>query len=426
MKNVFVRTFGCSANFAEGEMIKGVLAGAGFCIVDSDVFADVVVLNVCTVKGYCVALRAVKTACKNLEGKKLVIAGCIPDDFVALIEKIVPNVSFISTHNVHKIADAVSKSVGGLQVKMLGRVDKYAKVSLPRIKNNPAVGIVCISEGCVSACAFCSVKFIKGMHKSYAVDDIVKLVNSFVKDGCKEIWITGQDVGCYGVDISSDLPVLLERLVLIDGDFKIRLGMANPEHVKNYVERLISVFRSDKMFKFLHIPLQSGNDAVLRNMRRNYCAGDVRFIVQRFRAVFQNFCLSTDIICGFPGETDAQFADTLSFVDELKFDVVNISRFIARSGTVAAKMKGQISSNVLKVRSKEMSFMFRKVAFEQNKLWVDWSGEIIIDEQGRGDVWFGRNFAYKLVVVKGGFCLGQKVNIKIIGCASTFLKGVIV
>ena len=182
---------------------------------------------------------------------------------------------------------------------------------------------------------------------------------------------------------------------------------------------LIDVFKSNKMFKFLHIPVQSGNDFVLKNMRRNYSVDNVKDIVEKFRNIFPEFCIATDIICGFPGETAVQFADTLSLVKKLKFDVVNISRFVARSGTSAARMKGQISSNVLKNRSKDMSLVFRNVAFEQNKKWIGWCGEIVIDEQGKDNVWFGRNFAYKLVAIKGSFSLGQKVNIKIIGCAST-------
>lgn len=422
MQKIFVETFGCAANFAESEIIKGLLAEKSFEIVETKETADIIILNICTVKGNTRAMHCIQKSYSDSPKKKLVIAGCIPQDFIPQIKAVAPTASIINTHNVHKVTAAIENILKGAVVE-LTKKNKEEKLQFPRIRKNPIIGIVQISQGCDSACAFCSVKFIKGQHVSYSAEKIVRELENCVKDGCKEIWLTGQDTSCYGIDIGTNLPDLLKKLIEVKGDFKIRLGMANPKHIKNYLDALIKIFESDKMFKFLHIPIQSGNDAVLASMKRQYSINDVKIIVSEFRKAFPDITLSTDIICGFPGETAEQFADTVDLVKELQFDAVNISRFVARNGTPAAKMQCQINSNEKKLRTQAMTTAFVWTAFERNKFWKDWQGDIIIDESGRHNSSVGRNYTYKPIVINGKFALGEKVNVKIIDYTSTHLKG---
>lgn len=427
MKSVFVETYGCAANFSEGEIMKGILNSnsCNFKVINDKKCADVIVLNICTVKGNDAAFRQIRNTTNEFPKAKLVIAGCVPNDCIAQIQQIAKDAAIINTHNVHKIADAVSQVLNNCAVQIVQRTKKE-KILLPKIRKNPLIGIISISQGCDSACTFCSVKFIKGAHVSYSKEKLIEEVKSCVKDGCKEIWLTGQDTSCYGLDIGTNLPKLLQMLVQVEGDFKIRVGMANPKHVKNYAKELIDVFKSDKIFKFLHIPVQSGSNEVLKAMKRDYCVDDFKKIIEQFRKEIPQITLSTDIICGFPNETIEQFNETVELLKELKLDCVNISRFESRPGTLAAKMQGQICGKDKKVRSAQITSAFVWAAYAKNKDWIGWQGEIVINEAGKHDCFIGRNFAYKPVALKGTFLLGQKLNVKITDCTSTHLMAQIV
>jgi tRNA A37 methylthiotransferase MiaB len=189
--------------------------------------------------------------------------------------------------------------------------------------------------------------------------------------------------------------------------------MSNPNFIIKYVDELIPIFKDDKMFKFLHIPLQSGNDEVLKRMNRKYHAKDWIEIVEKFRAEIPNITIATDIICGFPGETETQFRDTIYIVEKYEPDVVNRSRFWKRPGTPAAKMK-QTNGADIKKRSAWLTNSFNWVAFQKNKKWMNWTGEILIDEKGKNNSWVGRNDSYRPIIVKGDYQLGQRIKVKVL------------
>ena len=161
-------------------------------------------------------------------------------------------------------------------------------------------------------------------------------IKTAVNQGIKEIWLTSQDTAVYGLDIGCTLPILLQKILALDGTFMVRLGMGNPDHFKLYINELAEIFRHPKMFKFLHIPIQAGNNAVLNAMKRNYTKEEFFEIVQKLRKKISEITIATDIICGFPYETDEQFNETLDVVKQLQFDVINISRYSARPKTLAA------------------------------------------------------------------------------------------
>jgi len=167
------------------------------------------------------------------------------------------------------------------------------------------------------------------------------------------------------------------------------------------------------MFKFLHLPVQSGNDEVLRRMRRRYAIEGFRGIVERFRESFTRLSLSTDVICGFPGETEEQFADSLRLVKEVQPDVLNISRFWPRPGTKAARMDGQLHGRDTKRRSRMLSTQWRRQSLERNRAWVGWEGEVIVDEVGWEGSMVGRNHAYKTVVLREPVGQGEFVKVKV-------------
>jgi MiaB/RimO family radical SAM methylthiotransferase len=261
--------------------------------------------------------------------------------------------------------------------------------------------------------------------------DIMRQIQSdVVKGGCREVWLTSTDNGCYGRDTGSDLVELLKACCSIEGNFKIRLGMMNPMYLPEMLNRLVEVFHeNDKLFKFLHIPVESGSNRVLRKMKRGHTARTFLDAVQFFRKKIPKMTISTDVIVGFPTETEGDFQATLDLIEKAEPDIVNSSRYGARPGTESAKWKGErVSSQVAKERSGRLHMLARKIAKKRNSLWQDWHGEIIVDEI-ICKVTQGRNYAYKPVVVTGSptqFSLGDQKRVQVYDFSNFSLKGRII
>ncbi len=407
---VHVKSYGCSANMAEGEQIKGQFELA------EEKDADLVVLNICTVKGDKNALDEIKAVKKQYPNKKIAIAGCITPSIVQPIKLIDPNATLVNTHHIDNISTLVNTKTDALTYA------KPIKLLAPRVRSNPVVGIVPISSGCLDACAFCSTRLVKGVLFSFPPEIIVKEVEKCVQDGCKEIWITGQDTCCYGFDRGTNLARLLKMVVEIPGDFKVRVGMGNPRHVPKYLSELVEIMKHPKIFKFLHIPVQAGNNEVLKAMRRGHTVETFLDIVNAMRKEIPEITISTDIIVGYPTETEEQFQDTLSLVEQIKPDTINIARFAPRPGTTAATMAGQIHGNVKKERSRQLTDVYRKVSAERNKQWLGWEGEVIVDEKVKDGV-SARNYAYKTIVIRKNIPLGTVMKVRITEASTYFLAG---
>jgi len=408
---IFIQTRGCSVNQHESEVMAGLLKQADFDLVDNIKDAFVVILNVCTVKGIFKATREISRIKESYPNKKLIIAGCITKDLTRELAGVADDCSMISTHNILDIVSVVEETINNNPVRILAK-SSGMKIGLPKVRKNKIIAIVPISEGCSGYCSYCSVKMVKGKLKSYPKEDILREVECAVRDGCREIWITSQDNSAYGTDLSkeSQLPELLNEISEIQGNFLVRVGMMNPNHVLPVLDKLVDAFLSPKIFKFIHLPVQSGSNEVLKSMRRLYSAGEFRKILKAFREKIPNITLATDIICGFPGESKDQFNESVALVKDMMPDVLNISRFRPRPGTDASKME-QVKSDEIKRRTSLMTSVYEWVAFQQNKKWQNWKGRIIIDAIGKDSTWVGRNSYYKPIVVKGDFELGDKISV---------------
>ncbi|MBN2454410.1 tRNA (N(6)-L-threonylcarbamoyladenosine(37)-C(2))-methylthiotransferase [Candidatus Woesearchaeota archaeon] len=412
---VYIETFGCSANLNDSEIMAGMLD-----VVDSPEKADVIIVNTCTVKGR--TEDKVKSFIKRLHSKypkkKLVIAGCMAEAQSEMLKKLFPKAALIGPHRISEIQDVVDGKID----EALGYKD-YCKLKLPKKSSNPRIAIVQINDGCANFCTFCITKLAKPKLVSYPVEMIIDEVLCAVSNGFKEIWLTSQDTGAYGLDRKTNLAKLLKELLKIKGDFKIRVGMMNPKLILPFLSELIELYKDEKIYKFLHIPFQAGSDEVLKKMRRGYGIADFRKIVAEFRKEIPRITLATDVICGFPGETEQQFKESLQLLKEVKPDVLNISKYWPRPGTEAAKMK-QVSGAVLKQRASRMVALFRSLALEKNKEWVGWKGDVFISEIGKNSTLVGRNFAYKPIILNGNTSfLGSTVRAEIVSSAVYGLRG---
>jgi threonylcarbamoyladenosine tRNA methylthiotransferase CDKAL1 len=407
MTAIFIKTYGCSLNQADSERLAALLSDAQFELVDCEEKADVVVINSCTVKKPTETKFFRYLNEKREQGKRIVVAGCIPQATPELLE----GVSMIGTADIQEIVPVVEETLHGNAVTAVAGTH-CERLSLPRIRRNKVIEIIPICDGCLGSCSYCIVKRARGSLRSYKVEDVLNTAKNALKEGAKELWLTAQDTGCYGKDIGVSLPDLLNRLTSLQGDFKIRIGMMNPEHVKGMLDKLIKAYESEKVFKFIHIPVQSGNDDILASMGRKYTVQEFKDSVTAVRRGIPDLTLSTDIICGFPSESDSQFKESVELVREIRPDVLNISRFWPRPKTPAVELE-QLPGGKTKDRSRALTSAFEWISFENNKRWRKWKGKVLIDERGKDNTWVGRNFAYKPVIVRGDHSLGDEVQVTV-------------
>ena len=408
---IAVLSQGCAANFGDGEKIARALSAQHpDCSISFEFPTEqplAFYLNVCTVKGNGTALKLLQQAVAAFPQAPIFITGCAPKDFQEDARKISDKITFT---NLKAIESMDSIAPEGLQNDM--RI----------LRQSPFVGIVNIEEGCLDACAFCSTKLVKGRLQSMPEDAIVEQVQRLVNDGCLEIQLTGQDCACYGFDTGTNLANLTQKILAqVPGNYKIRLGMGNPRHILGYKDALLECFQDERLYLFLHVPVQSGSERVLQLMNRKHSVEDFRDFALELQEKFPLFTLSTDLIVGFPGETDADFQETLDLLKETRPTVCNITRFVARKGTVAARIEKAntadtpaVSDSVKHERSAQLFDAFQQIAQENNQRWVGKTCTVVTEKQGhRAGTTIARNCAYRPVALQGNIPAGKALQVRI-------------
>lgn len=457
---IVVLSQGCAANFGDGEKIARILSrkyevtfefpgravgdaassnGNVAKSEDSAVQAansvpEAFYLNVCTVKGNSGALKLLRKAASTYPGVPIYITGCAPKDFREEAIRAVPKVQFTTLTELEKKMSPWSNAIGSID--SIARVYPAQVAGGSRmtgsmtLRESPFVGIVNIEEGCLDACAFCSTHLVKGRLHSFAPNAIVDQVQALVDDGCLEIQLTGQDCACYGFDIGTNLAKLTQRILThVNGNYRIRLGMGNPRHVLGYQEALLDCFTDERIYKFIHIPVQSGSERVLKAMNRRHTAQDYAILANEFNKRFSKFTLSTDLIVGYPGETAEDFNDTLNILKETRPTVCNITRFVARPGTVAARLEAgntsldaatsnahsaAVPDSVKHERSAILAEAFQQIAQENNRKWISDECTVVTEKQGyRSGTTIARNTAYRPVALQGTFPAGTTLRVRI-------------
>ena len=421
MAKIWVEAYGCSASFSDSEMISGLIVNGGHTLAENPDDSDLSVIVTCSVKD-ATASKMIHRI-KESNSKPLVVAGCLPKAEKDTVERFAENASLLGPNSIGRTLQVIQSTLDGKKLIALEDSD-ISKVGLPKIRLNPAVGIVEIASGCMSECTFCQTKLSKGDLQSYRVGDIVRQVKTEISEGCSEVWLTSTDNGCYGFDINSDLPELINSVVEIPDKFFVRVGMMNPMYMPRIRDNLLKSFDSSKVFKFLHVPVQSGSDKVLNDMKRGHTANTFREVVNQFREKFGKFTISTDVIVGFPTETKEDFKMTMDLLRETKPDIVNLSRYSQRPGTDAAEMV-QIDVAEVKRRSKIAYELISDISRENNQKWIGWKGQVLFDEEFENQV-RGRNFAYKPIFVNDEPKIGQISLVEITEATNHSLIGKII
>jgi MiaB-like tRNA modifying enzyme len=344
MKLVKIETYGCSSNKADSNIIRNILKSK-YKITKSS-RAGIIILLTCYVK--LTTQNKMISRIKNLTktNKKLIIAGCMPEIDLKTIRKIAPKAIVLGPKYVDKIEEAIKgKSFTGKRELNKAKLIKTSPNNIYTLK---------IAEGCNNICSFCCAKIARGNIYSFNQKDILDELKKAVKK-YKIIHITAQDTAAYGLDKNkkSKLPELIDQITNIKGNFKIRIGMMNPSNVLPILKELINSYKNKKVIKFLHIPVQSGSDKVIKNMNRKYRVKDFKKIVNTFRREIPDIHIATDIMAGYPTETEKDFKKTLKLLKEIKPDVLNVSKFTPRPGTKAKQIK-QLKTEIIKERTKKI------------------------------------------------------------------------
>ena len=288
------------------------------------------------------------------------------------------------------------------------------------------VAPVSIAEGCMFSCSYCITSLARGKLRSFPIDEIRKDVCSAINNGCKEIQLTAQDTSSYGLHTGHDLGDLLRNVSTIKGDYRIRVGMMNPFTCLKHLDSIIKGFENPKIYRFLHLPVQSGDNDILKKMNRKYTVDDFLKMIKKFRDKYPDITISTDIIVGFPTETDEQFQHTIDLLKTVKHDITNITRYSARPYTKAKTMKGRIKTDIVKKRSRILTDLCSKISENNNLKHIGKKHTILITEEGKNVTFVGRSENYKPVVIKENIDIGEFVPIKVIDAASTYLVGSII
>ena len=420
---VYCKTYGCTANRGDAELMLGQLAAAGHEVVTDPARADTIILNTCAVKGttYRKMLRRLREL-QNSDGKRVVVAGCLPLIDLASIEQIGTFASIVSCRSIGEIAEVFKRMARDEQNIRILEQAPCEKPTMPKLRSSKVSAIVAICEGCTSNCNYCSVKFARGDLRSFDARSILSEVRAAIKAGYREILLTAQDTAAYGLDAGTNLPELLNSITSLKGKFRIRVGMMNPQNVAPILPELLDAYASEKIYKFLHLPVQSGDDDVLEAMRRGYTVDDFMRIVDTFRERFEDLYLATDVIVGFPGEGEREFVHTCELIEKAKPDKVNLTRFSPMPGTDAARMP-QVNGREVARRSRLLSARCRAIGHAQNKRYVGRVVDGLVTDPGRKGGYVVRLPNYKLAIVSNAE-LGEFVDIKIIEAHPTYLFGV--
>ncbi|MCL2147943.1 MAG: tRNA (N(6)-L-threonylcarbamoyladenosine(37)-C(2))-methylthiotransferase [Methanomassiliicoccaceae archaeon] len=403
----YVESYGCTMNHGEGGRLSEMMSAMGHTEAPSAESADIVVLNTCTVVDVTEKKMLRRMSELRGAGKEVVVTGCMAKVQAGRAMVRLPDPLVIPPDRYSEFPSEV-----------MGRYGAGAAGAAPRPSN-----ILPIAQGCLGDCSYCITKLARGRLSSYDPDDIVARFDSILGSGHNEVLVTAQDTGCYGRDIGTDLPSLLGRMLEREGDFRVRVGMMNPDSLAPVIDGLIDVMGDPRVYRFLHVPVQSGSDPVLKRMGRAYSVDEFLGLVGKARSRLPDVSISTDLISGFPGETDEDHRRSLWLVDALKADTVNITRFSPRPGTEAASMGGQVHGRISKDRSTELTEARNRVELDNNGRMAGWAGRALVTEEGKPGTMIARTGSYRPVVVASGPPVGSFVSVEVTGQGPGYLIG---
>ena len=419
---VFIETFGCTFNKADSEIMAGNLIKNDIQVVDSIEKADVAIINTCYVKQPTESkvINRITSLSHEFPTKKIIVSGCMVEIDPKKLDKIAPNSCWIGPHKLNTTTDVVKSSLNGERVRECG-FSSDTKVGVDKLRFDPFIHIIQICEGCLGSCSYCCTRFARGPLNSYSIEEIKKEAREAIKDGCVEIQLTAQDTAAFGKDTNERLSKLIKDVATIGGDFRVRVGMMHPQNIGDDLDDLIKAFKLPNVYKFLHLPIQSGSNKILDEMGRNHSVEEYLRIVKKFKEEIPALTLATDIIVGYPTETEEDFNKTSKFLKELKPGLIHLSKYKHREGALSSELD-EIPYEVMKRRSKYLTEIKSQITEEENKQLLGTVQKALIVEKGNKGGFIAKTDSYIPVVVRDAD-IGTFISVEITEATSTYLKG---
>jgi len=431
VSKVFIDTFGCTFNKADSQIMAGNLVENDFEIVNSIDDADVAIINTCYVKQP--TENKVTNKIQKLKNQfpelKIIVSGCMVEIDPKKLNNIAPDTSWIGPHQLNKTTEVTKATLNGEIVRVCG-FSKDTKVGIPKVRFDKFIHIIQICEGCLGACSYCCTRFARGTLNSYPISEIKREAKKALLDGCVEIQLTAQDTAAFGKDTNEKLSDLIKEIANlskdpdIKNDFRIRIGMMHPNNIGDDLEDLIKAFKYSNVYKFIHIPIQSGSDSILHDMRRGHTVKEYMEIVDHFKEEIPDITIATDIIVGYPTENNEDFRKTADFLRDLKPGLIHISKYKHREGAPSSVLD-EIPHEQMKKRSKYLTEIKSEITKDENRDLLGSIQKVLVVEKGSKGGFIAKTNSYLPVVIKNAI-IGTFVDVKITEVTSTYLKGSLV
>lgn len=396
---VYFESYGCTLNKSESGLYMNKLLSEGNTLVHTPEEADLSVI------GTCVVIKSTEDRMTTRIGElsrdsKVRVIGCLSSVTGKVLED----------ERIEVLSPKAFRSF------YTGQLDDI------EIKEPSVFDGIPINQGCTGSCNYCISHIARGKLISRPPDKIVKQVSMQLERGIREVRISSLDTSAYGIDLGTSLDVLVNRISSLEGDFKLRVGMMEPKNTLSIKEGLLNSYGNDKVFKFMHLPVQSGDNRILEAMNREYTREDFESIAEDYRKHFPDSVLSTDIIAGYGGEDGESFEKTCSLLEKVKPEVINITKFSPRPYTPDYDMKTP-SSNETKKWTREYTRMHREISAEAFSRQIGRVRSVLITETGKRDTMVGRDDSYRPVVIPGKDPLYSRVECEIVEAGKTYLVG---
>ena len=432
MKKYYITTMGCQLNENDSEKISGITEKLGYTKTEKVEEADLVIFNTCCIRENAEEklfgkLGDLKRQ-KKEKGTIIAIGGCMMQQ-QHILDKIKQSYNYtdivFGTHTLNKFEEDLKKAIKERKkIRDVIDIDGEVIEGLPIKRNDKYKALVTIMYGCNNFCSYCIVPYVRGRERSRKPENIIEEIRNLAQQGYKEITLLGQNVNSYKGGENYNFSNLLNDVCQIEGIERIRFTSPHP---KDFTDDVIdAIAKNQKISKIIHLPLQSGNTRILKEMNRKYTKEQYLNLVQKIKDKIQNVVFSTDIIVGFPGETDDEFEDTLDVVKKVNFEQIYMFIYSRRKGTVADKMENQIPEEIKHKRFDRLKELYDSKVSENNKKYIGTVQKILVDGYSKNDskTLTGRTDTNKVVNFEGKEeLIGQMINIKITEDHKWYLRG---
>ena len=406
--SIWFEGYGCTANQGETIEMRDRANELGHRIASNPEIAETIVLGTCTVLESTQNKMEKRISELMDQGKNVIVSGCMATADSKVLGEKFPEAPLVSPGDLEGLGDLIGR--GGCK---------------PEKFDSPLAAILPISSGCLGRCTYCATVRARGRVTSRSVNDIFFKAQYAIDSGSKEILLTSQDNGAFGADSNSSLEFLLRELSHLEGDFRLRVGMLNPMLVSGRSEAMAEAWADSRIYKFMHLPIQSGSQKILDSMVRDHTLDEFWEVVNVFRKHYPEMMIITDIITGFPGETDQDHQDTVDLLNALSPDLVNVTRFSPRKGTPASKYK-RVNGRIVKKRSRELTSLRKKLGAKSFKRFVGKQTSILTVENQKKGSTLCRDDNYRPVILKKELPLGEFYDVRITDSEYGFMTAALV